>query len=193
MPDTWRNLIIVHSVPDAPNARAIIGHFLGGFAGHFRLASASALVRGRAFEQREHRQECRTRTWTRASVFSRALIRRRRAIFAGAAHDRIRWIDHLVHCTGIGAVGTRGILFVSLTLLGPAELIVERALRVVRKRHGWLARDNSRRLQAHLLSFKISLKGIEEQPIMRHGEPIKDLLLLLCTDTLIFEQKIKER
>jgi hypothetical protein len=28
---------------------------------------------------------------------------------------------------------------------------------------------------------------------MRHGEPIKDLLLLLCTYTLIFEQKIKER
>src|SRR6266702_1195200 len=73
MPNTWRNLILVQS--DATNARDIIGDFLGGLAGHLRLPSASALVRGGAFEQREHGQECRTSTWTGASVFSRALIR----------------------------------------------------------------------------------------------------------------------
>jgi hypothetical protein len=54
VPNTWRNLILVHGLPDAADTGAIIGDFLGGLAGHLGLAATSALVGRGALEQREH-------------------------------------------------------------------------------------------------------------------------------------------
>ena len=47
-------------------------------------------------------------------------------------------------------------------------------------------------LLVHLLALEISLQRIEEQPIMGNGVPVKHLLLLLRTDTLVFEKEIQE-
>ena len=102
------------------------------------------------------------------------------------------------------------ILVVCVTLLCPAELIVEGALGVIGEGHRRLASDHGSRLLAHLLSLQIALKRIEEESVMRNGEPrkhkqddgveygeiaipVEDLLFLLCANTLILKQEVKER
>ena len=51
------------------------------------------------------------------------------------------------------------------------ELLVQRALGVVRERERGLAGDGRRRLEAHLLALEIALERVEEEPVVRHGEP----------------------
>jgi hypothetical protein len=66
------------------------------------------------------------------------------------------------------------IIVICITLLSPAELVVEGSLGVIGKRRGRLASDDSGWLKAHLLPFQITLKGIEEKPVMRDGKPKRE-------------------
>jgi hypothetical protein len=66
------------------------------------------------------------------------------------------------------------IFIVCVTLLCPAELIVEGTFGVIGEGHRRLAGDHGGRLLAHLLSLQIALKRIKEEPVVRNRKPEKE-------------------
>ncbi len=98
------------------------------------------------------------------------------------------------------------------------ELLVEALARVVRERARGLACDVRRRLGAHLLALEIALERVEEEAVVRDGEPasaflfqqgiamriaherggeetlpVEHFLLLLRADALVLEEQVEER
>ena len=94
------------------------------------------------------------------------------------------------------------------------ELLVEALARVVRERARGLACDVRRRLGPHLLALEVALERVEEEAVVRDGEParggislalrileegkggtvpVEHFLLLLRADALVLEEKVEER
>lgn len=70
-------------------------------------------------------------------------------------------------------------------MLSFCELLKERLRRIELEGQSWFADCDRGRLLAHLLALEVALEGIEEEAIMRHAVPVKDLLFLLCTDAIV--------
>lgn len=45
---------------------------------------------------------------------------------------------------------------------------------------------------AHLLALQVALKSIEEEAVVGHAVPVKDLLLLLGADAVVLVEKVEE-
>lgn len=72
------------------------------------------------------------------------------------------------------------------------ELVEQRHAGIVIKRQRGLGCGTSGWFLAHFLSFQISLEGIEEQSIVRHGEPIEHLLLLLGSYAVVLIEEVEK-
>jgi hypothetical protein len=68
--------------------------------------------------------------------------------------------------------------FTILKTLGFGELLVEARFRVIGERVSWFANNMSCWLKTQFSPFEITFEGIEEEAIVRDGEPIKGLMLL---------------
>lgn len=90
---------------------------------------------------------------------------------------------------GGGSVGKRRV--VGLLCLG--ELLEQRLARVEFKRQSRLADGNRRGLLAHLLPLQVAFQRVEEESVMWHAVPVKDLLLLLRADAVVLVQEVEER
>lgn len=73
------------------------------------------------------------------------------------------------------------------------QLLVERLGGVEFEGLGRFADGDRRRFLVHLLSLQVALQRIQEQAIVGHAVPVKHLLLLLGSDTVVFVQKVEER
>jgi hypothetical protein len=89
----------------------------------------------------------------------------------------------------VGSSGKRG----GVRLLRLGQLLIQGLGRIKFERQGRLANGNRSGLLVHLLAFEVSLKRIQEQPVMRHAIPVENLLLLLGTDAVVLVQEVQER
>jgi hypothetical protein len=90
---------------------------------------------------------------------------------------------------GVGSSSKRG----GVRLLRLGQLLIQRLGRIKFERQGRLTDGNRSGLLVHLLALEVSLKRIQEQPVMRNAVPVENLLLLLGTDTVVLVQEVQER
>jgi len=79
-----------------------------------------------------------------------------------------------------------------VSLLGLCELLEEGLRRVIFERERRLADGDGGGLLTHLFSLEISFESIEEKTVMRDTVPVKDLLLLLSSNTVVLVQEVEE-
>jgi hypothetical protein len=89
----------------------------------------------------------------------------------------------------VGVGSKRG----GVRLLRLGQLLIQGLGRIKFERQGRLANGDRSGLLVHLLAFEVSLKRIQEQPIMRNAVPVENLLLLLGTNAVVLVQEIQER
>jgi hypothetical protein len=74
------------------------------------------------------------------------------------------------HCGRVGNVTVRGRV---RARLGSGKLLKEAALGIVGERGGRLASDNGSAFKTHFFAFEVTLKRVEEETVVRDGEPEK--------------------
>lgn len=77
-------------------------------------------------------------------------------------------------------------------LLRLSQLLIERLRRVVLKRQSRFADSNGGGFLAHLLTLKIAFQRVKKQTVVWDTVPVKDLLLLLCSDAVVLVEKVEE-
>lgn len=78
-------------------------------------------------------------------------------------------------------------------MLGLGELFVKGLRGIVLERQGRLANSHCGSLLAHLLALEVSFQGIKKKAVVGNAVPIKDLLLLLCSNAVVLVEKVEER
>lgn len=88
----------------------------------------------------------------------------------------------------MGSVGVKA----GLLLLLPGELVKERLRCVVLKRQRGLVDGLGGGLLAGLFALQVALECIEEETVVWHAVPVKDLLLLLRADAVVLVEEVKK-
>lgn len=75
---------------------------------------------------------------------------------------------------------------------GGDELLEEGLARVPAEAESGFAHGLGRALRPELLALEVAVEGVEEEAVVRNGEPVKDFLLLLRSDAVELEQELEE-
>lgn len=70
-----------------------------------------------------------------------------------------------------------------------AELLEQRLARVPSEANRRFANRLRCTFLTELLSLEVAVERVEEEAVVWNGEPVEDLLLLLCTDAVVLEEE----